>query len=346
MSKPIYAAILALTLAGALAAAPAALAQAAPHVTVAEPRADLGTAHRGDKLDWAFTLRNTGSVDLIIRGVTAGCNCTATTFTPVIHPGQTGTVVAHLDTAGLTGQVAKAIAVETNDPETPTLQLTLIALVKPYVEAYPVGYIRTNLLQGDTEKQSVTLWTDEAEPFEIVSIESPVDWIHVDKHKATPAEAVAVGRPGQAQYRLDITVGGPDARIGPIAERIRIRTNSKHQPEYLFNVSGVIRPSYRFDPRSVSFGEVTPSDNGALRAIIVRSNNLKTPETFVATRASTNVPGLKVELRQGASKGEYEVSLDVTSAMKPGPFEGEVKIETNDPNNPVATVPVRGVVKP
>jgi len=66
----------------------------------------------------------------------------------------------------------------------------------------------------------------------------------------------------------------------------------------------------------------------------------------MVTGSSANVPGLKVEVRQAANKGEFEGDLRVTSAMKPGSFAGEVRIETNDPNAPVATVPVKGVVKP
>jgi len=352
MSKRIQAAVLALIIAGGFAAAPSAFAQPAPataepHLAVAEPVHDLGTVAKGEKVDWTFTLRNTGSADLAITGARPGCGCTVVEFDKLIRPGQTGKVTAHLDTAAFSGPIAKAVAVETNDPDSPAIQLTLRAVVKPYVEAYPAGFIRVNLLQGDTDKQATTLYSEEAEPFDIVSIDSPVDWIKVEKHRLKPAEAVAgAGRAGQAQYRLEITVGGPDATVGPVAERIRIRTNSRHQPEYLFNVSGVIRPPYRFDPRSINFGEVAPTDTAAMRAVVIRSNNLKAPETFMVTGASANVPGLKVEVRQAANKGEFEVDLRVTSAMKPGSFAGEVRIETNDPNAPVATVPVKGVVKP
>ena len=40
-----------------------------------------------------------------------------------------------------------------------------------FVEAYPAGFVRYNLLQGDAETQSVTLYSEEETPFEIKSID-------------------------------------------------------------------------------------------------------------------------------------------------------------------------------
>src|SRR5213076_858074 len=120
-------------------------------------------------------------------------------------------------------------------------------VVKPYVEAYPAGFVRYNLLQGDAETQSVTLYSEEDEPFEIKNVEVPGEWVKVDYKKIDdPAQlAPNVGKSGQAQYRMNITVGGPDAKIGPLADKIHIVTSSKHQPDYFVSISGVIRPTFR-----------------------------------------------------------------------------------------------------
>ncbi|HVG25547.1 MAG TPA: DUF1573 domain-containing protein, partial [Thermoanaerobaculia bacterium] len=215
----------------------------APRLTLTEPLKDFGTVPKGTKIDWSFEVKNTGTTDLEIISAKPVCGCTVADFDKVIKPGQKGKVSARVDTSGFAGPISKAVTLETNDPNTPTAQVTITAVVKPYVEAYPVGYVRFNMIQGDSEKQSVTLYSEEEEPFEITKIESPQDWIKVETRKLDAADVVPeFGRKGQAQYKLDVTVGGDQTRVGPLAEKIHIFTNSKHQPEYWVSIAGVVRP--------------------------------------------------------------------------------------------------------
>ena len=320
----------------------------APRLTIVEPVKDYGTVPKGDKLDWAFLIKNTGDADLQIIAAKPGCGCTVADFDKVIKPGATGKVTAHVDTTAFAGPIAKSVTLETNDPNTPTAQLTLHAIVKPYVEAYPAGFTRFNLLQGDADTQTVTLYSEEDDPFEIKNIEVPNDYIKATFSKIEKKEDMApnVGRPGQNQYKINITVGGPDAKIGPLADKIRIVTNSKHQPEYTVSVSGVIRPTFRVDPPAgVNFGEVAPSDSAATRSILLHSNDTKTPEKFVVTKAESSNPNVLAAVKPGANKGDFEVTLQLAKDSKPGDIDGTVKIFTSDKINPVVTVPVKGTVK-
>lgn len=319
---------------------------AAPRLTLVEPLKDFGTVPKGQKLDWEFAIKNTGTADLEIIAAKPTCGCTVADFDKVIKPGATGRVVAHVDTAGFAGPISKAVTLETNDPSTPNAQVTISAIVKPYVEAHPAGFVRFNMLQGDIEKQSILLYTEEESPFEIVKVDVPQDWISVDYVKAVGEDAVKIGRPGANQYRVDITVGGPETRVGPIAEKIRIVTNSKHQPEYTLNVSGIIRPTYRVEPTGVNFGEVAPAGETALtRTIVVRSNDLRNPGAFQVTKAESGVPGVKTSFKPTAKRGEYEVTLEIDKSVPAGSLAGSVMIHTNDKIKPVITVPVQGMVK-
>src|SRR5258708_1729820 len=216
------------------AATAAPSAEKAPRLTIVEPVKDYGTVPKGDKLDWAFVVKNTGDADLQIISAKPGCGCTVADFDKVIKPGQTGKVTAHVDTTAFAGPIAKSVTIETNDPASLTAQLTIHAIVKPYVEAFPAGFVRYNLLQGDASSETVTLYSEEDEPFQITKIETPAEWIKAEYKKVEdPSQIVPnVGKPGQVQYKLSITVGGPDAKIGPIADKIHIITNSKHQPDY------------------------------------------------------------------------------------------------------------------
>jgi hypothetical protein len=318
----------------------------APRLTVVDPVKDFGTVAKGEKLTWAFTVKNTGTTDLEITAARPACGCTVAEFDKVIKPGASGKVVANVDTSGFTGPIAKAVTLETNDPTNPAAQVTIHAVVKPYVEAYPAGFVRYNLLQGDAEKQSVMLYSEEEEPFEITKIETPQDWIRAEVVKLEKDQLVpSVGRAGQSQYRVNVTVGGPDAKIGPIAEKIHVVTNSRHQPDYWISVTGVIRPTIRIEPTGVNFGEVSPTDTAATRSVILRSNNLKAPESFVVTKAESLAPGVKANVKATANKGEYEVTLEVAKDAKVGDIDGAVKIYTSDQIHSVVTIPIKGTVK-
>ena len=355
MSKRLFSMTFALVLA---ATAPFAVAQEkkanngatetakAPRLTLVEPLKDFGTVPKGTKIDWAFEIKNTGTSDLEILSAKPTCGCTVADYDKVIKPGQKGRVAAVVDTAGFAGPISKAVTLETNDPNTPTAQVTISAIVKPYVEAYPAGYVRFNMLQGDTEKQSVTLYSEEEEPFEIVKIESPQEWIKVEPKKLTGTDVVPeIGRKGQAQYKLDITVGGDEARVGPLAEKIHVVTNSKHQPEYWVSVSGVVRPPYRVEPTGINFGEVAPTDSAATRTISIRSNNLKTPAAFAVTKVESGVAGVTADVKPTERPGEYNVTLQVAKDAKPGALDGNVTIYTSDKAKPTVVVPVKGTIK-
>jgi hypothetical protein len=350
MSKRLFSTLLVLSLA---LTAPFAVAQEkastdaakGPHLSLTEPIKDFGTVPKGQKLDWSFVVHNTGTTDLEILAAKPACGCTVADFDKIIKPGQTGKVTAHVDTTNFAGPIAKAVTLETNDASTPNAQLTITAIVKPYVDAFPAGFVRFNMLQGDVDKQTLTIFSEDEVPFEIVKVESPQEWIKVDYKKAEGSDIQKIGRSGQNQYKFDVTVGGPDVRVGPLAEKIHIITNSKFQPDYWVSVSGVVRPTYRVDPTAVNFGDVAPTDSAATRVIMLRSNDLKTPERFVVSKVESGVAGVTAAVKPTDKKGEFELTLQVAKDAKPGALDGTVLVHTNDSVKPLVTIPVKGMVK-
>ena len=138
MSKGLFATTLAFLVTGSLAFAQAPAkpetkgsdtknvvkaAEKAPRLTIVEPVKDYGTVPKGEKLDWAFLIKNTGDADLQIIAAKPGCGCTVADFDKVVKPGETGKVTAHVDTTAFAGPIAKSVTLETNDPSTPTAQL-------------------------------------------------------------------------------------------------------------------------------------------------------------------------------------------------------------------------------
>ncbi|HVT45910.1 MAG TPA: DUF1573 domain-containing protein [Thermoanaerobaculia bacterium] len=348
MSKRILVTFLALTI--ALTISSLAVAQEkpakAPQLTIVEPLKDFGTVPKGDKLDFSFQIKNSGTADLQILSAQPACGCTVADFDKVIKPGETGKVTAHLDTTSFAGPISKGITLQTNDPNTPTAQLTINAIVKPYVEAHPAGFVRFNMLQGDVQTQSLVLYTHEEEPFAIQNVEVPGDFVKVAHRKIEkPEELVKAGLAGQSQYRIDVTFGGPTAQIGPIAEKVKIHTNSKHSPQYSVSISGVVRPTYTVMPTVLNFGEVSAGDASASRNIILRSNDQTAPQMFQVTKVESSTPAVSAQVLPNEKPGEFQVTAKLAKGAKAGAIEGNLKIYTSDTLNPVFTLPLKGNVK-
>jgi len=323
-----------------------AAAAAAPKIDVLEPVKDYGTVPKGTKIDWAFAVRNNGASDLEIKSAAPSCGCTVTDFDKVIKPGQTGKINAHVDTAAFSGPISKHVTVMSNDPATPATQLTLNATVKPYVESLPTGFLRYNVLQGADQTQTVTLYSEEEQPFEIKGIDVPpgdfvkVNYTKVDKD----TDRVPAGKEGQTQYKVNVTLGGAKMQTGPLAEHVVIHTNSKFQPDYNLSLSGVVRPTYMVMPTVLNFGEVSSADPSATRTVTVQSNDKVTPDKFKVNKVESSIKGLIAESKPSDQPGMFEVNVKVDKSAKPGDFDGMLKIYTSDKVNPITTIPIKGTI--
>ncbi|MBI2213496.1 MAG: DUF1573 domain-containing protein [Acidobacteria bacterium] len=325
---------------------PAAASTLKPKITLVEPVKDFGTVAKGQKLDWTFTIKNTGSADLEIKSANPTCGCTVADYDKIIKPGQTGKVTAHVDTSNFTGPISKGVTIASNDPETPAAQVTITAMVKPYVDSMPAGYVRYTLLQGEEQTNSVTLFSEDEAPFEIVGVTTPGDWVKVKYTKiALESERVKAGRAGQNQYKVEVTVGGNDTPVGPLTDKIVIKTNSKFQPEFRLSLTGMVRPTYLVAPSAVNFGEIPEKGEGVERVLTVQSNNRANMDAFKVSKVETTIPGVTAEAKSTAQAGIYEISVKVSKDANPGEFDGKLKIYTSDTIKPTTEIPVKGLVK-
>lgn len=76
---------------------------------------DFGDIKQGDKVEYTFKFKNTGTEPVVISNVQTTCGCTATNWTKEpIAPGKTGEVSASFNSAGKMGQQNKVISVYYN----------------------------------------------------------------------------------------------------------------------------------------------------------------------------------------------------------------------------------------
>ena len=86
-----------------------------PKMTFASNEHDFGTINKGDKVDYAFTFKNTGEADLIITNAKGSCGCTIPEYPKEpIKPGESGKIKVSFNSAGKNGQQHKTVTLTTN----------------------------------------------------------------------------------------------------------------------------------------------------------------------------------------------------------------------------------------
>jgi hypothetical protein len=115
-----------------LAAAPDAAPARAPRIAVEPSSFDFGQLRPGRRVQRQFLVKNFGSADLEISGVSTTCGCTAALLDRKrVRPGRSATLRVTFDTRDERGKVSRSVLLESNDPAKPKLELKLEATVVP-----------------------------------------------------------------------------------------------------------------------------------------------------------------------------------------------------------------------
>lgn len=322
------------------AADPAEPAEPAPAAVVAKPIIDAGQVLVGEPIEVEFLIENRGDAPLEIIRVQPACGCTVAEYDETIAPGATGKVKAVVDTTGESGQNSKLITVATNDPENARIQLAIQSDVKTFLSVNP-GYARFPSFVHNDKDQTIAqvLWTEDFPDLEIEEIETPQPWIEVSHREASETERSEKGL--GKQWRLDVTVSS-EAPVGPVAEMVLVRTNHPQQAEVQIPVSGFVRPMIAVTPPHLNLGRIDPSQAKPW-GVLVRNFG---SAPLAIEGAQSTIAGMDVSVEPLQEGQQFRLVLTATPDMAQGPFQGQVELETNLPQQPKITVDVRGEVQP
>jgi len=336
----------------------AAIPADAPKIVINESVKDYGTVPKGDDLVWDFVAKNEGKTDLVIDQVKPSCGCTVANFDKSIKPGATGKISLKVETKNFSGPISKSATVTSNDPANPNMTLVLKAIVKPYVDILPQGYVRFSALQGEASTQSVTLVTEEKAPFKVEKVDTPADkaWL---KAKISPVAEKdrTPGKGDNVQYKIDITLE-KDAPVGLLNEKVVAYTNVPKAPTVEITVSGLVRPVISVTPQQINFGNITSGSEPTTRNVIV-SHNKEEKKDFKVTKVEIlTVPaateknakaaaykGLTSEISAIQEGSRYQVVVKTDKDMAKGAIDANMKIYTNDKQNPMFEVSIKGMVQ-
>ena len=109
-----------------------------PKLEIGSPVYDFGTVAQGTVVTQEFTVKNSGTADLVVNRLVPSCGCTASSASQnSIAPGESGTIKVEFDTTGFSGDKLKSVRVYTNDMDNPTAMLTVKGTVESEVQVEP-----------------------------------------------------------------------------------------------------------------------------------------------------------------------------------------------------------------
>ena len=213
--------------------------------------------YRGEVVSQIFVIKNAGTADLIIKDFSVSCSCEVVEWDRVIPPGKEGKARVELNTALAIGGSIRSATLHTNDPERPSIVLTIVVNVLSNPDGSPIAgatlregkyigpvFVGPGLRWGKQIKEGEKANTHfdfsvERGPLKIVRIEGD------QSHFAARLETVEEGK----GYRLVVENMPADAP-GRYDTTLRIITDSAVLPYFEIRVFLVVAPGDAAKPKA------------------------------------------------------------------------------------------------
>lgn len=300
----------------------------APAIEVREKTQDGGTVEEGATLKFQFVVANRGSTDLALTRVKPDCGCSVARWDKVIPPGKEGAIDAELHTENLRGRVTKGFTVFSNDPQQPQLRLAVTTQVTPLVNVTP-GRQAMLSVEDQPITTEFTLERNGGQPMKIVELVPNAPYV--------TGEWEAL--PGDGRYKLKITATGetpPGRNVVPFV--VKTDLPRAGMISLLLTIDrGIITT-----PPMVFYGLLLKDWKGPNHAAVTITRQ---KGGFHVKEASVDDPKLQAKLETVRDGAEYRVTVTYSGGWEPGIIRKTLTLTTDDPKQPVITVPIQAVVQ-
>jgi len=291
---------------------------------------DFGTTSFVDSVTGTFTYQNVGTGVLKVVKPRQ-------TEPDVLKPGEKGELVFTLRVASQRGELEKHIIVSSNDPQSPSVTLTVRVDVKQILEVTPGSLLVGDLKQGATTNLIVTLRRIDGEKLVVANVQPGSKMLTA---RIEPVE----GNDQSAKVLIDVQpTGAPRCFI----DNVKVFLDGISRPAATIYVNGQLLGDVLLDHEQL-YWPVTASSNAApqsegrlMRRITVTSTRHDQP--LEIRNLASSLKDLNVELVTVETGKTYSVVAKFASL--PGESErGTISFETNTSIQPKITIPVTIVV--
>ena len=311
------------------------LSYSVPHIELESTSIKGLNGTQGKPLGFEFGVRNTGSADLMLQ-VLPDCGCLRPEAPNRIAPGQTGTVRAEVNTTDFVGHLKHNLMVYSNDGQQPITFVPVEMNIEPLYRFVRPGPEALQLRANGADADVYMLMSPKAgfEPL-MASVYGAKGNVTITKWNGTLRSDPENPQVTKSGYKLHVHVDPIDA-AGRIPASLVITTDSDEYrvAYYTFYLQrGIIAM-----PGQVYLGEI--SQQPTHFAFLVS----RPGEPFKITKVTSQPPFFSASYVP-MSESEYRVDVDYNGKADPGDFTGTISVHTDDPHQPVVSVPVRMIVR-
>jgi hypothetical protein len=300
-----------------------------PSIEMPRLNYDFGETFHLEQYAYAFVVRNRGNADLVIEDVKPGCGCTAAKFDRVISPGKEGKIELVVDGNKVHGEFSKAAEVKSNDPDHPSISLSISGKEIPFVNVVPDGTVYLHGRPGEDIEKELTISSNEKDiDFKVTGVTSNID----DKIKYSFAPGNKKG-----DYTIKVTKN-PQLPIMSTYGSLIIHTTSKKSPDTTLQVHVMTKSSILMSPSVLNYGEVKFTDAKGPGAPSTKSLTVtRSAGKLKIKDVSTSNPNFTAKFETLQADQQYKIMVTFTPPVRKQSKQtetGEMIINTDDPQEP------------
>lgn len=296
-----------------------------PRLEAPEFHHTFGIASVGQQVEHAFTVRNVGDQELVVRPQEKGC-CGAPQVTisrQSLPPGESAEVTVAF-TITYSGSVMKSAELLTTDPTQPVVFLTVHGQVPHDLRTYPDRlYLSGD--KGAVGARTVTI-SGPAE-MDLTEVKTERGLFDLDLSEPTVSEDE------KKTWTLQLTFK-PDSFVGEIADQLSITTTHAERPLITIPIAGRIRGDLSVAPPSVFLGFVAPGAQ-VQQTVTIASRSF----TRFAVRAAVSADPKITVGEPSEADGVWRIPVSVDTS-EPGVIDGKITVTTDVPGEETLEIPV------
>lgn len=326
---------LVLTMALLATGTPAVWAQdGLPKVSLDTTTHDFGRVSRGTVVTKRFVIRNVGAAPLQIQSMQFSTPGMSARVASTIEPGSSAELEILWDTRQYTRDAEGHALLMLNDPDRPTLVLTLTGFVVSPIDVEPVPAFYLSQFEGESSTQTVTIRNNRDRPVRVTGTERQGESFKL---------AVATIEPGRL-YGVTATAS-PDVAPGEYRESAFVFTDDSDRPKIRLDVNLLVKRDVHASVEAIDMGEVriaairaNPSLLDLLRQTVILESR---SAALRVTKIECDLPfvTLRHEPEDPAQRIRIDVGLD-PKMLSAGEHSGTVRVHTSLKAVPVVTLPI------
>lgn len=297
---------------------------------------DFGVTSQVQSVTGTFTFQNAGEAELQVQKPAPSCGCTVAGVKPDrLKPGEKGELVFTLNLGNIRGAVEKHITVPSNDPQTPSVNLTIKANVQQVFEVNPAQVQIGAVRQGMITNIAVVLKRLDGKGLNISRTDATSSLL---RPKVEPIEE---SNGTAARIVIEVEAEGVPRQI---SDMVRVYLDDLTQPAVTIPVYGRLLGAIALSPEVLYWGvpdaahwPQTSAEGITTRRIIVES--LETAPPLQLTNVTSNVKELNVSVVPVTAGKTYSLVATLSEPPKAS-LQGNITFETNLPSQPRVSVPV------